>query len=160
MNETIYRKSSIEKVTGPEQLDDYIRVASPGLWVTLGAIVVLLISAFVWSAFGALPTTLSIKGVAKDGVVTFYLPVEEAAKVRAGMPVKAGTAEGPVTSVGQTPLSRAEVSAVLQSDYLAETLMLSGWNVPVTADISGLPDGIVQAAVTVDTVRPLDFLVH
>ena len=35
MNDKLFRKSSLDKITGPEQLDDYIRVASPSLWVML-----------------------------------------------------------------------------------------------------------------------------
>ena len=47
MNDKLFRKSSLDKITGPEQLDDYIRVASPSLWVMLGAVVVLLIAVLV-----------------------------------------------------------------------------------------------------------------
>ncbi|HWR22686.1 MAG TPA: hypothetical protein VN366_04335 [Feifaniaceae bacterium] len=158
MNEKLFRKSSMEKVAGPEQLDDYIRVASPSLWVTLAAVAVLLAAVLVWGAFGALPTTLTAAGVAKDGIVTCYLPVEQAAKVAPGMPAKAGSEAARVSSVARTPLSRAEAAAALQSDYLAETLLSSGWNVPVAVDAPGVPDGVVQVSVTVDTVSPLSFI--
>lgn len=160
MSEKIFRKRSLDRVTGPEQLDDYIRVAGPSLWVALGAVGVLLAAAFVWGMFSALPATIPASGVVKDGEATIYLPVEQAAKVREGMPVKAGDVAGMVKSVAKMPLSGAEVRAALQSDYLAEMLHLTDWNIPVTADVPGLPDGVVPVAVTVESVRPLDFLTN
>ena len=68
MNEKLFRKASIEKITGPEQLDDYIRVDSPSLWAVLAAAVILLIAVLIWSTTGTLPTTVSVVGVAKNGI--------------------------------------------------------------------------------------------
>ena len=33
MNREIFREKSLERVESPEQLNDYIRVASPGVWL-------------------------------------------------------------------------------------------------------------------------------
>ena len=43
MNEQLFRKKSVERVSSPEQLNDYIRVANPSLWLVLGAVIVLLV---------------------------------------------------------------------------------------------------------------------
>lgn len=160
MNEKLFRKSSLDRVTGPEQLDDYIRVASPSLWVMLGAVVILLVAVLVWSVTGALPTTLSLSGVGTGGTVTCYLPMEEAETLSPGMAARAGGVEGTVSGVGESPLSRAEVTASLQSDYLAENLGLSDWNVPVTLTVPDAPDGLCPVTVTVDAVRPITFILN
>ncbi len=160
MNDKLFRKSSLDKVTGPEQLDDYIRVASPSLWVMLVAVVVLLVAVLVWSVTGTLPTTLSISGVGDGEKVVCYLPPEEAQQLSCGMAVRAGSAEGTVAEVGELPLSRAEVSAALQSDYLAEQLGLSQWNVVVTLAVPGGPEGLCPVTVTVDAVRPISFILN
>ena len=160
MNDKLFRKSSLDKITGPEQLDDYIRVASPSLWVMLGAVVVLLIAVLVWSVTGTLPTTLSLNGVGNGGTVVCYLPPEEAETLSPGMAARAGDAQGTVSQVGELPLSRAEVSAALESDYLAENLGLSDWNVPVTLAVPGVPEGLCPVTVTVDAVRPISFILN
>ena len=41
----LFRKKSMEKVTSPEQLNDYIRVSNPGVWTVLAAVVILLAGA-------------------------------------------------------------------------------------------------------------------
>ena len=33
----IFREKSLEAVENPEQLNDYLKVTSPGVWIVLGA---------------------------------------------------------------------------------------------------------------------------
>ena len=51
-NNGIFREKSIDRVTGPESLNDYIRVTSPSVWIALLALVVLLVGLLAWSVFG------------------------------------------------------------------------------------------------------------
>ena len=50
----IFRQKSIDKVSSPEKLDDYIRVTTPSVWITLLAIVILLAGTIIWGTFGEL----------------------------------------------------------------------------------------------------------
>lgn len=54
MNSSIFREKSIERVSSPEKLDDYIRVTTPSVWITLAAIVILLVGVIAWGIFGEL----------------------------------------------------------------------------------------------------------
>lgn len=53
-NTTIFRQKSIDRISSPEQLHDYIKVSSPSSWVILIAIIVLLIGVLVWGIFGSI----------------------------------------------------------------------------------------------------------
>ena len=35
MSDQIFRKKSLDRISSPEQLNDYIRVANPGIWMIL-----------------------------------------------------------------------------------------------------------------------------
>lgn len=48
----IFREKSIKRVSSPEQLNDYIRVTSPSVWIVLIALVVLLVGMLAWSVLG------------------------------------------------------------------------------------------------------------
>ena len=48
----IFREKSIERVSSPEELNDYIRVTSPSVWLVLAALIILLAGMLVWSIFG------------------------------------------------------------------------------------------------------------
>ena len=50
----LFRQKSIDKVSSPEKLDDYIRVTTPSVWITLAAIVILLAGTIVWGTLGEL----------------------------------------------------------------------------------------------------------
>ena len=54
MNNGIFRQKSIDKVSSPEKLDDYIRVTTPGVWITITALVILLVGTIVWGTLGEL----------------------------------------------------------------------------------------------------------
>jgi hypothetical protein len=48
----IFRKKSMERISSPESLNDYIRVTTPSVWIVLTAIVLLLAGMIAWSVFG------------------------------------------------------------------------------------------------------------
>lgn len=52
LNSDIFREKNIERISSPEQLDDFIKVARPSLWLIFSAIVVLIIGIAVWASFG------------------------------------------------------------------------------------------------------------
>ena len=48
----LFRKKSIERVSTPEKLNDYIRVTTPSVWVVLIATVILMVGILAWGVFG------------------------------------------------------------------------------------------------------------
>lgn len=65
----LFRQKSIDKVSSPEKLDDYIRVTTPSVWIALVAMVVLLIGVIVWGCFGELTVHEA------DGTVKTIAPI-------------------------------------------------------------------------------------
>ena len=51
MSDQIFRKKSLDRISSPEQLNDYIRVANPGIWMILAAVIILLAGVCVWGIF-------------------------------------------------------------------------------------------------------------
>lgn len=49
MNNKLFRKTSIDRVSSPEQLDDYIKVSQPSAWIVIIAAIVLLAALLVWA---------------------------------------------------------------------------------------------------------------
>lgn len=59
----LYRKSAIEKLSSPEQLDKALKITSPLSWVALIGITIIIVVVLSWSIKGTLPTTLEAKGI-------------------------------------------------------------------------------------------------
>lgn len=160
MNENIFRKQSIDRISSPEQLTDYIKVSNPSVWIILIAIVVLLAAVLVWSVFGTLPTTLKVNGYVQDGIAVCYVDSQNAAKLKEGMAVQLGEAAGTVTEVSKTPVSTQELSKIYDDDYTVSSLMVGDWNYPVQVNASGVPDGLCEMVITIDSVKPVSFILN
>ena len=63
---SIFREKSLERVTSPEQLNDYIKVTTPSVWLILIATLVLIVGTLFWAVFGKIRvnTESGIKEVA------------------------------------------------------------------------------------------------
>jgi hypothetical protein len=165
-NNTLFRKSSLDSISSPEQLNDYIKVSNPSIWLVLAALFMLLAAVFVWGFTGSLPTTVSAEGVVSDGDVFCYISTEDADTINAGQKVsiiKSDDSElkGQVSGVGDIPMSAAEISSELNSDYLAQELIQGEFAVKITIalDESDLADGtLLNVSIVTDSIRPIDFL--
>ena len=157
MADSIFRKESLKKVSSPEELNDYIKVTSPGVWLAIAAAAALLIAALVWGIFGSLESSVTVSGIAKDGTVQCY--VTDVSAIREGCSVQVGGKEGTVSSVSARPISREEAVEKCGGDeYDVYCLGLSDWNYVVEITAAGVPDGLVTASVVTDAVSPISFL--
>ena len=155
MNKQIFRKKSVDRMSSPEQLNDYIKVTNPGVWMVLAAIVILLVGVCVWGVFGKLETKLSVAAVSQDGQTVLYVKEDNIASVRENMSVYVGDDTYKVTSVSSQPVAVTEEI----SEYARHTgeLSIGEWVYIVPID-GNMPDGVYRAQVVVDSVSPLYFV--
>ncbi len=73
MDNKLFREKSIEKVSSPEKLDDYIKVVSPGIWLVLVAVIILLLGVLAWAAVGSLPVEDAAGNIEMVHPITFLL---------------------------------------------------------------------------------------
>ncbi len=73
MNNSVFRKKSLERISSPEQINDYIRVITPGMWILLIVIILLIIAGITWG----LCVTLTVTDVnaAGETVKTTVSPI-------------------------------------------------------------------------------------
>lgn len=157
MDKQLFRKASIDRVSSPEQLNDYVRVSNPGVWMILAAIIALLIGVCVWGIFGHLDTKIATAGTCENGVFTCYVSEEETAKIKSGMTVNV---DGNALSVSGVSAKPVFVSADMDG-YL---LYLGGfsegdWLYEVTANAS-LSDGTYKAEIVTESVSPMSFILN
>ena len=157
MSNNLFRKKSIEHISSPEQLNDYICVSTPSVWMLLIAIVILLTGVCVWGVFGHMDTMLPAVTTAQDGAVTAYVREAEISRIQVGMPVKVSGSEGVVVSVASQPVRVDETF----TDYMLHVsgLQESEWVYAVTLNVS-CPDGVHTAEITTERVSPMSFVLN
>ena len=133
--QTLFREKTLERISSPEKLTDYLRVTNPGIWVVLGAIILLLSGLLIWSMIGTLETKTDAKVVVEDHVA--MVVTDGSAKIADGMPLY-------ILS------DNYRIAATAEDDY---------GRVYGIAEVQ-LPDGTYEGTVVVDQVRPIDFLIE
>ncbi len=126
MAEQLYREKSMDRISSPEQLNDYLKVTKTTVWVVLIAIILLLAGFFVWAALTYIGSNVSGTGEVKGGrtMVISFDDDADAAKVEEGMEVKAGD--------GSAVITRVETGPDGKNYAVAETTMADGvYNVKV-----------------------------
>ena len=63
MKPSLFRKSSLERLSSPEQLDQLIRVTTPNGWLVFIGLMVLVMAAVVWGICGSISATVEGKGI-------------------------------------------------------------------------------------------------
>ena len=89
------------RISSPEQLNDYLKVTSPKIWVLLVAVVLLVVGLLLWSGFTTIESyaTGTARAVGGELVVTFDDPAK-AGKVEPGMQMEVGDVQAEVLAVG------------------------------------------------------------
>lgn len=156
MEKQIFRKASIDRVSSPEQLNDYVKVSNPSVWMVLAAVIILLIGVCVWGIFGRLDTTVKTAAVCENGTLTLYISETDIASVKADMDV----------DVNGMSCRLSEVSAApVPADGLDEYLIHKGgfqtgeWVYTATAK-ADISDGVYSADIVVESVSPMSFVLN
>lgn len=159
---SIFNQRAAEKLRSPDDLDKYVRVTNPSVWVILAACFVLLAGLLAWGIFGSVTTSVAATGTSVDGQVICLLSGEDSAKVQVGDPATVAGKPMTVASVSEVPLSRDETNTFLQSDYLSAVLMGNNdWVYVVTfeGDSSEIPEGVpVTVGITTELVSPISLI--
>ena len=71
---SLFREKNLERLESPEKLNDYLRVTSPGVWMTLAAVIVLLIGVCIWGVFGTIQATTQAAIVTENGESVCMVP--------------------------------------------------------------------------------------
>lgn len=157
MNEGLFRKKSLERISSPEQLDDYIKVATPGVWMILSCIIILLAGMCVWGVFGKLNTTVTAPAICNDGKTICYVSETVVSDIKEGMNVIINEEEYSVTAAASEPVKITEAF----SDYALHIggLQLGEWVYEISVDAE-LNDGIYSAEIVTESIAPMSFLVN
>lgn len=157
----IFNRAATDKLRSPDDLDKYVRVTNPSVWVILAACIALLAGLLAWGVLGAVTTSVSATGVSVDGRAMCFLTGEDVAKVQVGDVASVGGERMTVSQVAAVPVSRDEAHDIMKSDYLVSTLVTGDWAYQVTfeGDAHDLPDGVpLSVSITTDKVSPISLI--
>lgn len=159
MQRNVFRKESLDRISSPEQLNDYIRVTNPSVWMMMCAVILLLIGVCVWSVFGRLDTVLSVAAMTEEEQTVCYVKEADAEKLTPDMPVRIGEGQYQISSISRQP--------VLVDDTFTPYLLHVGglsageWVYPVIlSEACGDNGSIQKAAIVIESIAPMRFVLN
>ena len=148
----LFREKSMGRISSPEQLDDYMRVANPGVWTLLAAVIVLLAGVCVWGVFGRLDTFADTAVVSDGERAWCVVPAEYMDGAAEGMEVEAQGERFTVAYIesgGGVSSEAASIAGVGEGEPYA------------LAALSGAPPaGVYAAKLVVESVAPMSFVLN
>jgi multidrug efflux pump subunit AcrA (membrane-fusion protein) len=138
MQKSIFRKSSLERISSPEQLNEYVKITNPGVWAVLLGLFALLIAVAVWAYAGSIPETVQFTGVVyahegEEEAVYCFVPMSVSKRLSDGMKVQVspdyapreeyGYISGTVESIGEKPVTEEEIVQTFGSIQYVQGLL-------------------------------------
>lgn len=155
---TIFRKKSLDRVSSPEQLNDYIKVATPGMWLILLAIVIFLVGMIVWGALGKLETTVRGAIVFDGENSSVYVSEDSAEAIKPGQIIRANGAE---FTVGE------QIGGPIELDPQGDSYLIHAggfedgeWVFRIAVSAAGEAGGTYECEIVTDSVSPLSFVMN
>ena len=159
---SIFTEKATDRLRSPDDLDEYVRVTNPSVWVVLGACAVLMIGLFAWGFLGTAETSVGAVGTYVKGEVVCFLPAEKAANIHAGDVTTVDSKLMKVASISAVPVSRDEAREIVGGDYLASTLVGGDWTYVVRFDGDGEPgftEGVpLSVTITTERIAPISLI--
>jgi hypothetical protein len=135
-NNQIFRKKSLERLSSPEDLNAYLHVTNPAVWIILTAVILLLVGLFVWSSVTTVESRVIGEAIAEKGVLQVTFPDNTVSKqIQPGMEVTIGSVSAEISSV--TTDAEGKMVVVAMAD---------------------IPDGKYEASVGYKSTRILQLL--
>ena len=127
-DQSLFRKKTVDKISSPEQLTEYLKVTSPRMWIILAAVIMVLFAVVVWGILGRMETVKDVRVIVSAGqarIVTL-----DATVIEEGMTVRI---DGQEFTIGET-----------EPDEFGR---------PVGLAAVTLPDGSYDGTVVIDRTR-------
>lgn len=113
----LFRKSALEKLSSPEQLDRLMTVTSPRAWIALCGIGVLLLYTLIWSIFGQIPDKVAGTGILIRGGAIY-----DVVAVGGGRISEIKVNPGDIVSAGEVIATASSPELQLKAKNLREQL--------------------------------------
>lgn len=154
--ETIFRQKSIDRVSSPEQLDNYLKVTTPTVWLALVGIIVILVGAIVWATIGRLNTYAPTSCIVSDSTIVCYVKEEYIDKVENGMVVEILN-EDKTFSI----ISIDKNGLLIPDEYAYLQHIIGVTSSDFVFDVAGLVEldnGFYEGKIVLESISPLKFI--
>lgn len=158
-NKKIFREKNLQKVNSPEALNEYIRVANPGIWLLIVGVLAFLFGVLAWCIFGKIETKVKAGVLINDQAqATFYIKEEDYSKIEKGQILRIDDVNYEVLTISNQPF----VVDDNFDNYLQHVLEVEedDWLYSGTFAAKELTPGVYAADIVIETLNPIKFILN
>lgn len=155
---SVFRKKSLDRLSSPEQLDDYIRVISPKVWLFTSAVIIFLVGIMCFGIFGKIERTVPGVAVVDDGRISMYISSDRISEINENMEITINNETYKIKSIADKPEKAWEVIDAYSMDMAG--FEYATWVYEIDADAEGLRDSSYQAYIVVERINPYKFVLN
>ena len=164
MDDKIFRKKSIDRISSPDQLDMYIKASGPRMWVLLTAIVLFLVGAIVWAAVGSIEVKLSVGAWVSGDSAYVFVSEQDYDRLTDGMFLRSEEREstacwerlGPFDASSELPLS-PEVGAYCRH---ASGLDEDSWYYILVFGAGSMQPGMYKTTLVLEQISHITYIIN
>ena len=154
----------ITRINSPEQLNSYIRITKPGVWIILAAIIAFLAGFFIWIFTGELEISFEARIFTQnDSSSIAFLNYDQISRLKQGMTVRIRDTKitGTVTGVSDDVISDGDVKKLIGSRNFNSMKLHEHDNLFLTTvKFAGfkVPERVTEALFITEKIKPVHFL--
>lgn len=154
MSKNLKNISKSDKVNTPDDLNDYIKISNPSLWVVLIAIIIFLIGILVWGIFGKLYVTVTVPTYVNGGHAISLINDTDIDSIEEGKKIMINSVDGIIVSKSSTKEKISDPSLF----GISNTEAISYDSAYFATSNIDIGNGSYEAEIVVDEVPPISFL--
>lgn len=160
MKSEIFRQKNIDKMSSPEDLNEYVKVTSPSVWIIISAIILILVGALAWAATSKITATVYTAIVSDGEKAICYIDEDLSDSVRSGQTVYIGY---DAYILGERLPEPVEFD-INNDSYILHILKEDNatrvWTYAYKLDGEKLEEGKYFGTVTVNQIAPISFITN
>lgn len=158
VNKELFRKKNLDKLSTPDALNEYIKVASPSVWIILLTIVALLIGVIAWSYMGRISHYEGVTVYSDGNMAVCYVPENMIDRVRQASDININGNNYKIGDIANLP---TKIHPDSVDEYVAHVMEIKedSWIYKIEV-VGTLPEGIYEGQVVTGSIRPMDYVTN
>lgn len=156
MDNSIFREKSLKSISSPDDLNEYVKVANPGVWALLIGIIFLLLGFIAWGVFGKIDTKVTSFAVVDNERGITYISEDKLSDINDSSYIIYDDVKCEILDVSDFPV---QLGNSVDSSFLhIAGFDNDNWVYPIEFSISDISNGVYHVEIVTESVKPISLL--
>ena len=158
MRNRLFREKSLAKLSSPDALNEYVRVANPSVWIILISIIIVLGGIIIWAISGQIDLSENVTVYSDGETVTCYILESSIDNIGQHETIYI---DGNAYELGDIPAIPTRLLEDSKNSYIAHVMNIPAGSWVYEIDVKGnLPEGVYTGNIVTETIKPIKYVIN